>query len=111
MFGVILIFAALVALIAHIVIRDRRARANARKPGAFQRSFIPHCPICGGDISGHVWRELFLFIDPSETEKAEIDRDVQAREWEAFAGQYRFDPLRDAFGYCMLECPSGGAGL
>jgi hypothetical protein len=101
----------LATLIAYGMVHDRRARAEARKPGASLRESIRRCPVCSGDISGHVWRKLFLFVDPTQLQKDDIDRAVHASRWETFAGHWRFDPLRDAFGYSLLECPNGGAGL
>jgi hypothetical protein len=76
----------------------------------FWRTRFAPCQACGESLIGHRLYELFKFIEATELRMADIDKDVDARNWRVFVGENKYDGTRDSFEYWFVECPATESG-
>jgi hypothetical protein len=78
------------------------------------QQLVRKCPVCEGQLPGHLFRLLGTTIcgQPLCLEEIrEFMSAVQAQDWPSVETFHQFDGTKDALIAYALKCPSGGAAI
>ena len=85
---------------------ERKEAKHRRNHEAGMRLTFVRCPTCGGDFTGHhIWLLASAILNCEHSRSHELDRLIQAHEWEAATQIQEWKGTKDERMYYIIRCP------